>query len=319
MIRNPVLEREVKTRVRDWKSPLIVSAYVLALGGVVLLYFSTQTSNLMYGNVFGPEIGLNAFVLLAYLQLFLVSFLIPAISSGAISGEIERQTYDLLWCSKLSARSVVFGKLFASIAYLGLVVFASIPLYAIIFLFGGLEPKAIGLIFLVYVVTGVTFAAASILFSTITRKTTIATVLSYCLVVLLMLGTLVAGSIKTYRALRQPGDPANPWYVPPKVIYLNPVVALNSALPGAEVGRYSVMPLFNMQVRPVLVYHSSGSAPPPPEPKIAPAWQYFAGAYAGGSVVCLLIAVALADPTSRMRRKRRRVQRMNAGESDAGR
>lgn len=300
-MRNPVLEREIKTRVRDWKSPFIICAYICALGAVMLLYFYSQAQSLLRGHAFGPEIGFSAFVLLAYLQLFLVAFIAPAISVGAISSEVERQTFDLLWTSRLNSRSVILGKLSASIAYLLLVVLASIPLYAVIFFFGGLDLRTIGLLFLIYLVTGVTYASISILFSAITRRTTVATVLTYCTLFFLIVGTLAISALQMARIHSQPPDPNNPWRLPPKVLYLNPVVALGSALPG---GRYDFLPAFRVQSRPVLVYH--GAAPPPPPPALAPHWQYHVGVETVITLACLGLAMLFVDPTSKFRQRKLR-------------
>lgn len=271
---NPVLAREIRTRVRDWRSPLLIVGYVASLGAVVLLYFSSQLPSLLSGHLFGPELGLNVYNLLAFFQLLLISFIIPAISAGAICGEKERQTFDLLWCTRLTARSIVLGKLAASIAYLLLVVVATIPLYSLIFLFGGLAPGALLLTLAVYIFTGLLFAAVSIFCSSITNRTTVATVLAYALVFFLLVGTVVAAAVEWHVISRQPPDPARPWRMPPKVLYLNPLVAMLSVLPGNNVRipiPYIYMSSFG-SLRPVLVYH--GATPPPPPPKVAPAWQY---------------------------------------------
>ena len=64
-------------------------------------------------------------------------FLAPAFTSGAISLEREKQTLDMLAATPISSLAIVVGKLFSALAYVFLLIAASIPLTAIVFVFGG--------------------------------------------------------------------------------------------------------------------------------------------------------------------------------------
>ena len=71
------------------------------------------------------------------IQAFLIVFIGPAFTAGAISGEKERQTYDLLRTTLLPAGALVRGKLISALGYVFLLVFASVPLQSVAFLLGG--------------------------------------------------------------------------------------------------------------------------------------------------------------------------------------
>ena len=67
-------------------------------------------------------------------------FLAPAFTSGAISLEREKQTLDMLAATPISSLAIVIGKLLSALAYVFLLIAASIPLTAIVFVFGGVGP-----------------------------------------------------------------------------------------------------------------------------------------------------------------------------------
>lgn len=272
---------------------LMMSGYIAVLGGLGLLYLFSVYRQFLWGSSFGPEIGLGAFLIMAVVQLFGIAFITPAISAGAISGEQERQTFDLLWCTSLKPAGIVLGKLFASVAYLLLVMLASMPLYTIMFFFGGLAPGAVALIALLYMCSGLTYSAIGIMFSTLTRRTTFATVLTYSTVIFIIVGTLVVSGIQWGFAMRQPASPSQPWLLPPKLLYLNPMVALFSALPGF--GGSLPMPFNIGRITPVLRYH--GSVAPPPAPVLAPAWQYHLAFDGLIIVVCVALSILMMSPT----------------------
>jgi len=278
---------------------LMTSGYIAVLGGLGLLYLSAVYREFLSGSSFAPEIGLTAFVLMAVVQLLGIAFVTPAISAGAISGEHERQTFDLLWCTSLTPAGIILGKLFASVAYLLFVMLASTPVYTIMFFFGGLAPGAVALMVLLYVASGLTYSAIGIVFSTLTRRTTFATILTYSTVVFLLVGTLVISGIQWNFLMRKPALATQPWVLPPKLLYLNPIVALLSALPGFGGGSLP-LPFSLGRVTPVLMYH--GSAPPPPAPVLWPAWQYHLVMDGVIIVACVAAAIWLVNPTRQIGR-----------------
>jgi len=62
---------------------------------------------------------------------------VPGLTSGAISGERERQTLDVLLVTPLSPGEIVVSKLLATSAFITLLVVATLPLYILAFSYGG--------------------------------------------------------------------------------------------------------------------------------------------------------------------------------------
>jgi ABC-type transport system involved in multi-copper enzyme maturation permease subunit len=123
--------------------------------------------------------GKVIFSTVVLLELLMLGFIGPALTSGAISSERERKTIDLLKTSLLSARSIVFGKLGSATAFLLLLIFTAIPLQSLAFFLGGVGMAEIVVSTLMLVVTAIFFCALGMFFSSFAQRTLIATVYSY--------------------------------------------------------------------------------------------------------------------------------------------
>ncbi|MGS0765268.1 ABC transporter permease [Syntrophomonas curvata] len=224
IVLNPVLDKEFRSRMRTWKSPLLISLYLGVLALITLGYYWTQQQRAFYSG-FGPEVGPQIYVTLTIFQLMLVSFVTPAFTAGVISGERERQTLDLLVCTRLSATSIILNKLLASIAYILLLIISSLPFFGVVYFFGGILLSEIGQVFLVYLMTALTFGAIGVFCSTVFRKTQVSVVVTYVIVFFFLAGT---AAITVFLANVRPDFGGLPL-----IAYLNPVVALCSTFPGS--------------------------------------------------------------------------------------
>ncbi len=183
--------------MRSSRSFILLSVHllilVLAIGSTYLLFFSelTRTGNLEDRRMFGKGL----FGLLVWIELVMVSFVAPALTSGAISSERERQTYDLLRVTLLPARQLVLGKFLPGLLFVILLLFTSIPLQGPAYLIGGATWQEIILSTLLLVVTAAAFSALGMLFSSLIRHTLIATALSYAITIFLVFGIPIIAMI----------------------------------------------------------------------------------------------------------------------------
>ena len=67
-------------------------------------------------------------------------FITPGLTAGAISTEREKQTLSILLTTSQSSFQIISGKLLSSIAFLLLLIVAGLPIYSLVFLFGGISP-----------------------------------------------------------------------------------------------------------------------------------------------------------------------------------
>lgn len=186
---NPVVVKELRGRMRGARAFVVLTVYLLLLSGfVIFLYylysastasaFSASQRGLVGKFVFGGVVGI---------ELLLVCFIAPAFTVGSVSGERERQTYDLLRTTLLPARSLVLGKLGASLVYVFLLLFAALPLQSLAFLLGGVALEEMVLATLLLVACAFLYSAAGVYFSSLMRRTLGATVMTFGFVLISLL------------------------------------------------------------------------------------------------------------------------------------
>ncbi|GHO83411.1 ABC transporter permease [Dictyobacter formicarum] len=227
-----LLTKEMRLRLRRERTIWVIITYVLFLGLLGWLFLSNATSNYagFAGNALS-DIGSNLYSLLAQVQLCLIIFITPSLTSTVINGEKERQTYEMLLCSRLSAFSLIMGKLGASLINALLLIAASIPLFSLVFFFGGVGPAQIGSALVLYVVTTLWLGALGIFCSAIFQRPTISTAIAYMVSLAWMLFPLLLSII-----LLTSGQGYHFFQLYPvksKLFFIwNPLVALTNTTPN---------------------------------------------------------------------------------------
>lgn len=226
MIIRPILQKEFLSRMRGWRSPLIITLYLGALSFISLVFLYNTLGVYRYGGAMHDQ-GRAFFYLLSFFQLGLVAFITPALTAGSLSSEREMQTLDLLLCSRLSPGAIVTGKLLASTSYILLLVVSSLPVFALVFFFGGVSPRDLGLLFFYYLVCAFTFGSIGVFWSALIKKTQFATVAAYVTLFGMFFATLLILTLVSpdYAFLQE-----NPGYISP-LLYLNPGAMLLSVFP----------------------------------------------------------------------------------------
>jgi hypothetical protein len=161
------------------------------------------------------HVSTTIFRALTVWELVLVLFIAPVLTAAAIAGEKERQTLDLLLCTRVRPSSIVIGKLVASLLFALLLLVASVPVFSVVFLFGGVELSQVIGVAAVLGMTAVVLGALGILCSTVMRRPTGATVVAYIIAFLYLivpLGTSVifptsvaSRTVQAYAEIANPG------------------------------------------------------------------------------------------------------------------
>lgn len=183
----PLLLREVQTRMRGAKTFLIVFVYDLLLIAFMGLVYveTTRHSGWQYGSV---ELGRTIFSFLSYAQLILMLLIAPATSSGSITTERERRSLDVMAISLLTPREIVWGKLMASTCFALILLISSVPLIAMCFMFGGVDPLDVLENLTLIVVSIVSFSSMALFFSAVCKRTVVAVVVTFVGVLTLTAG-----------------------------------------------------------------------------------------------------------------------------------
>lgn len=233
VVRNPVLDRELKERLRTRRATIVVTAYLAILS--LILYALYRAEEASSADQFGgpvasqaASVGRTMFEVLVLVMLGLVLFIVPGLTADAVTGERERQTLVPLQVTLLRPRAIVAGKLLASLAFVSLLVLATLPLFGISFVLGGVSVGQVAKGVVAVLATGVVVASLSLLCSSLARRTQGAMVLAYGLALFLAVGApaVYAGQ----RAFNE-GRPAAP-----TVLLLNPFVATADAMAPPDIG-----------------------------------------------------------------------------------
>lgn len=267
---NPVLNKEIKLRFRSVKGFLGIFFYLFVLGAIALGFIFINSLNSQFGS-FRPEQSRFMFILLTVVQLGLIFFMTPGLTAGVISGEREKQTLNILLTTPQSSSVIVISKLLSSISYLLLMIVASLPLYSIVFLFGGVSPGILFASFGIFLVSMVALGSIGILFSTLFRKTIVAMITTYGTGLFLAGGTGLLTIFLMNISLNPAMNQTSP--VPFFTAVLNPFIILVS--------------LFEKDMQRELVRQTGIETP---------MWIFFLIAYLLITVVSLLISIKKLRP-----------------------
>jgi len=276
---NPLIAKDGVSRMRTWRAPLVLTLYLGLLGifgyAVFILFVLFMTSN---GQVGAAQVGATVFTFLAFIQISLISMFAPALAAGAISGERERQTLDVLLVSRVSALGIVWGKLVASVAFMLLLILAALPLFAAVFLFGGIDAEQFLVTQLLTVTTAVSLGATSLFLSAVFRRTLTSTVASYGAAFASLVGTLVVGWLATIVIWQREGTLGQTLSDVHPFVFANPLYALYIVLTSANGAPMSLGKTIALLF---LVVGPGGNAGPQLEP-----WQ--------ATVLVQMVVIALA-------------------------
>jgi len=187
---NPIIRREVRSRLRSKRQrTLLVGA--TALNAVIVLTILSNAYNRFSFRAditYQHSIGNTIFYFAIAAQSILAVGLSPAAGASAIAAERERQTYDLLRTTTLSARALVWGKFVSSAGFILLVILAQTPYLALAVLFGGVTTSELLAYSIINVVSVLTYTSLALLISAFSRRSSSATVGAYAM---LIVGTFI--------------------------------------------------------------------------------------------------------------------------------
>lgn len=281
-LNNPILFKELRLRMRNYKAVWALTLYLLILGGITLTFIYLITGNQGYYN---PRQTRDIFMALTILQFAMISFVTPGLTAGGISGERERQTLSLLLTTNSSATKIIIGKWLSSLSFMVFLVLSSIPLYGIVFLFGGISPAQLIKVFAFYLVSMLALGSFGIMFSSIFKRTGVATVVTYGVIFTYTALTFIGAQVLRewyYQQIHQSGgvtigvgQQITAWI---DFLYsINPLTAIFHIFNEGPFGHYGL---------------SAGQQPPLP---LDPYWIYFIF-FSSITILALCLAVYFLKP-----------------------
>lgn len=244
--------KELRGRMRGRRAFVILTLYLLFLAGFAWAW--ELIAERAYGNagaLYGgsaafasARIGQEIFGALLIVETLLVVFLAPAFTAGAISMEREKQTLDMLTATPISSLAIVIGKLLSALTYVFILIGASIPLTAMVFVFGGVGPDEVLRGYVVLLVTAIGLGSLGLFISAVMQRTQAATVVAVFAVMALTMGTIfvvlfwttMAGISPNAPAFRSEGIGPIKGRPPEALLWFNPFAAQYDVICGASDG-----------------------------------------------------------------------------------
>ena len=148
---NPIAVRLVQNGSRRTRHMYIRSAYLAVLVIVLLWTLLIKGGRAELGYRELAEAGAQSFIAIAYLQIGLICVIAPVFMAGAIAQEASPRTWEVLLTTPMTAGEIVLGNLFGRLFFILALLFASLPLFALVQYFGGVPGRSI---FASYLISG---------------------------------------------------------------------------------------------------------------------------------------------------------------------
>lgn len=181
---NPIITQSLRNRRLNWRviAALALAALAYCPAGLIIIPYALSGIYLGTGDFFLEnlnEVGTVVFKATAILLFLLVTLFAPTMSAGAIAGERQRQTFDLLRITLLPVRFIVVGKLVSALIYTVLMMAAVWPVILFSLIAGGVGLIELLVTVLLLAVTSVAFTTIGLFVSSIGRTITNATMLTF--------------------------------------------------------------------------------------------------------------------------------------------
>ena len=185
---NPVLQRELISNLRAPRAFLLMLVYQVALAAVVLIAYPRDVKIDLSRESASAQRLVDFFFVG---QFAIASLMAPSFTAGAITGEKERKTYEMLLASPLRPWAIVTGKLIAALAHLVVLVAGSLPIIMLCLPLGGVSifellAAYIGLLSAIFL-----FGSISIFCSSYFKRTSASLVVSYVLILPILITGVV--------------------------------------------------------------------------------------------------------------------------------
>ncbi len=176
---------------------------ILVLAFLLAIWVIEEENQSFYnnGNIYDSLVYL--FPVIAITQACIVALIVPILTASSISGEKERQTFDIMLTTSMSPFAIVMGKVTSAVMRIMFYVVASLPIMALSFVVGGVKWRYLLYYILTIILLSLFSGSIGILSSALCRRSITAVILSFCFYGLVFGGTFVPLIIEAIMAATQ--------------------------------------------------------------------------------------------------------------------
>ena len=210
----PVFAKELLELARRRRYYVIRVLFGLGILFVLFIAFQNYEARLQYrgsSNVsVMADFAETMFCLVGIVQFTAVFVFVPMFLCGAVAGEREEQTLELLFTTTLEDREIVVGKMLSRLVVFALLILMGLPIFGFISLLGGISPPSLFRLAGAMLVALLYAGAHSIYYSTITKSPMGALIRTYWHLALRLLGIPMILNISMV-IIAALGPPAGPF------------------------------------------------------------------------------------------------------------
>lgn len=184
---NPILAFSATRRMRSFRTIMTVTIYAASLLVIAALMLRGMFGSAV--TIRSMEQGIRCYLVLTAAQFALLVLIGPAMTSGTIAGERERQTLELLLVTNTRSFRIASGKILESFALLALMIVAGMPAMCLTVVVGSVTftQVLVSMLFLLAVAFGT--VCVGVFASALCRTSVRSGVTSYRIIILIAVVT----------------------------------------------------------------------------------------------------------------------------------
>lgn len=186
---NPIVKKDIRVQARSMKIAWGLFAYEAIMALVFFLAMSVFQVENSYGgtNIYSQIVML--YPMLAVTQIVILVVVVPVITASSISGEKERQTFDIMMTTSMTPFSIIAGKVTTAMIQGLFFVIAAMPIMALAFVIGGLSWAYLLWFLLIAMLVSLFSASIGICCSALCKKSIVSVIMSYGIYVVFVVMT----------------------------------------------------------------------------------------------------------------------------------
>jgi ABC-type transport system involved in multi-copper enzyme maturation permease subunit len=202
---------------------MILSIFIfnLLLAVVGIFFLNMALEETVYGSRMDYSVVLMLYQMIACVEWGLAVLMMPALTAGAISGERERNTLELLLTTGMREFSIIWGKLLAALSIMMTLIVSTLPILSLVFIYGGIRYIGLLQLLAVLLVLAVYVGSICLFFSAFAKTMTFSLICSYAVLLCIIVGTLFA----SYLFSGNPGAQGSPVAY---ILLFNPLVTFGA-------------------------------------------------------------------------------------------
>ena len=204
-VTGPILDKELRISSRRRRNYALRCAYLVLLMFFLVLVWLDQLWNASSWGVYSvsrmAEAGKRIVMTIVWFQFCTTQFLAVVMLSTSINDEVYRGTLGALMTTPITSFQIVMGKLFSKLLQIILLLAISLPLLAVVRIFGGVPWNYIISSLCITLTTVIFVGSVSLLFSIFSRK-------SYIVIILTVLALGILFGLLFFLAMGIPGFPS---------------------------------------------------------------------------------------------------------------